>query len=354
MAENRIFLRFGLKGFIYMKKLFTATLILIAIFCQQFSVSASSVNLIVNSQKATSAFRVESRGGVTYADAKALSNAFGLSFKIYASPKSATIGSGSKMMCLSPDELYATVADLSGKSSREYEFCALLAPCVFDKSSVLIPVRSFADIFGFYIGYDESTKSVTLSRYAPLDSFEKIEDGNHIFYYQNQAEFSLPNSGSGYCWTCSYAMLISNLKSQKITPVDVAAINESKAGNGAYCYHSEIESAFDFDFVSAIPEDSIYYAGRDAVSGGTLINNPQKDIAVAIAALRQALTLHPEGVMVRYAAYPHTMVAVGYKDSTIIFNDPAAEHYKGVPFEETCVAAKGFLLSDLTFIQAID
>ena len=337
-----------------MKKFFTATFILIAIFCQQFSVSASSVSLIVNSKKATSAFKVESRDGVTYADAKALSDAFGLTFKIYAAPKSATIGNSGKMMCMSPNELYVTVADLSGKSSREYEFYALMAPCIFDNDSVLIPVRSFADIFGFYIGYDELTKSVTLSRYAPIDSFETIDSGSHVFYYQNQAEFSLPNSGSGYCWTCSYAMLISNLKSQKITPVDVAAINESKAGNGAYCYHSEIESAFDFEFVSALPEDSIYYAGRDAVSGGTLVNNPQKDIAVAIAALRQALTLHPEGVMVRYATYPHTMVAIGYTDSTIIFNDPAAEHYKEVPFEETCVAQKGFLLSDLTFIQAID
>lgn len=337
-----------------MKKLLAIFLILIIIFAQQTVGASGSVNLIVNSQKASSSYRVESRGGVTYADASALAKAFNLTFKLYPNPKSATIGSSSKMMCISPDELYVTVADLSGKSSREYEFHELMAPSVFSGTSVLIPVRSFAEIFGLYVGYDAFTNSVTLSRYAPLDTYEAIESRNHVFYYQKQSEFALPNSGSGYCWTCSYAMLISNLKAQRITPVDVAAVNEAKSGNGAYCYHSEIESAFDFKFVSALPEDSIYYAGRDPVSGGTLINNSQKDIAVSIAALRQALTLHPEGVMVRYAAYPHTMVAVGFTDSSIIFNDPASPEYKEVPFEETCVAQKGFLISDLTFIQAID
>ena len=98
------------------------------------------------------------------------------------------------------------------------------------------------------------------------------------------------------------------------------------------------------------------------ISGGTLINNPDKSDAVAAAAIREALALHPEGVMVRYADFPHTMVAVGYSGDTILFNDPAPTSssaysetgkYNGVPFEKTCVAKKGFRLADLTFIQAI-
>ena len=81
------------------------------------------------------------------------------------------------------------------------------------------------------------------------------------------------------------------------------------------------------------------------------------------AALREALLLHPEGVMVRYAGYPHTMVAVAYEGDIILFNDPAPStsgaysdtgKYQAVPFAKTCVAAKGFKLSDITFIQAID
>ena len=116
-------------------------------------------------------------------------------------------------------------------------------------------------------------------------------------------------------------------------------------------------------FVSALSETSPYYAGRDGVSGGTYINNPAKDDNVVRAALREALTLHPEGVLVRYAAFPHTMVAVASEGEIILFNDPAPSksnaysdtgRYQGVPFSKTCVGAKGFKLSDITFIQAID
>ena len=66
--------------------------------------------------------------------------------------------------------------------------------------------------------------------------------------------------------------------------------------------------------------------------------------------------------MVRYAGYPHTMVAVGFDHDKIIFYDPAPTssseysetgRYMGVGFEETCVGKKGFSLSDVTFIQAI-
>ena len=87
------------------------------------------------------------------------------------------------------------------------------------------------------------------------------------------------------------------------------------------------------------------------------------DDNVVRAALREALALHPEGVLVRYAGYPHTMVAVAYEGEIILFNDPAPSgyncysdtgKYQAVPFSKTCLGAKGFKLSDITFIQAID
>ena len=42
-----------------------------------------------------------------------------------------------------------------------------------------------------------------------------------------------------------------------------------------------------------------------------------------IEIIKQALLKHPEGVLVRYAAFPHTMVAIGFTDDVIYFNDPA-------------------------------
>ena len=335
-----------------MKKI---SLVLIIVFLMSiYNVAYADSNMLINGKVATDNFRITTVNGVTYADAKALSDSFGLSYKNYTYPASATIGNSKKMMCIVPNELYATVADLTGKATQEYIFHPLSAPIIYKNNTFLIPVRAFAEIFNYYISYNETTKVVELSKYPPLDFYTSIEDKSHVFYYQNQSEFALPNSGSGYCWVCSYAMLISNLKSQRITPNDVAKINEEKTSNGAYCYHSEIASAFDVKFVSALPEDSIYYGGRDGASGGTFIENPEKDPLITIAALRQALTLHPEGVMVRYASYPHTMVAIGFNEYSIIFNDPGAAHYENVPFEETCVAAKGILIEDLTFIQAID
>ena len=158
-------------------------------------------------------------------------------------------------------------------------------------------------------------------------------------------------------------MLISNVTGLRITPTDVAAINMSKSGKGEYCYHSEIVSQLGVKFVSALSESSPYYGGRDGNSGGTYIENPDKDDSVARAALKEALQLHPEGVMVRYSGFPHTIVAVAYEGDLILFNDPAPSgsgtysdtgRYQGIPFSDTCVAGKGFALSDLTFIQALE
>ena len=107
-----------------------------------------------------------------------------------------------------------------------------------------------------------------------------------------------------------------------------------------YCYHSEIVKAYNVSFASALSVSSPYYAGRDSASGGTYIQNPEKSDAVVREALKEALALHPEGVMVRYAGYPHTMVAVAAENGIILFNDPAPTSsnysntgsYQGVPF----------------------
>ena len=157
-------------------------------------------------------------------------------------------------------------------------------------------------------------------------------------------------------------MLISKVSRERITTVNVAEVNIASGYNGEYCYHSKIVQSFNVKFASALPTNSRYYAGRDESSGGTYIKNPLRQDDVVRAALREALTLHPEGVMVRYAAYPHTMVAVAFEGDIILFNDPAAPggsysevgNYHAVPFYKTCVGARGFTLSDITFIQALD
>lgn len=329
-----------------------------------FSYEDTPVNMLVNGRQVSFSFSPVIRDGVTYVDVKTLVQNLGLSYKTYQGHESAVIGNSRTSVCLVPGEEYATVADLTGKTDEEFSYRRLTAPCIYIGSHLAVAARDIASIFGYPLVYNKDTATVYFG-YAPemisAQTRESIE--GQAYYFQNQTEFNLPSFGSGYCWTCSYAMLITNVTGLRITPADVAAVNLTKSSSGAYCYHSEITKAFNVRFVSALSESSPYYAGRDSVSGGTYINNPQKDDNIVREALKEALSLHPEGVMVRYAAFPHTMVAVACEGDLILFNDPAPSdsgiysdtgRYQGVPFGETCVAIKGFTLSDITFIQALD
>lgn len=329
-----------------------------------FSYEDTPVNFLINGKSASFSFSPVIRDGVTYVDAKTLASTLGLSYKAYTNHESIVISNALTSICLIPGEKYATVSDMTGRSDSEYSYRLLTAPCIYIGSYPAVAARDMAAVFGYSLTFDQASNTVYFG-YSPemiSDATQQSID-SRAYYFQNQAEFALPSFGSGYCWVCSYAMVLTNVTGRRITPADVAAVNLTKTANGAYCYHSEIISAFGVKFVSALSEDSPYYGGRVSGSGGTLINNPQKDDAIVRAALKEALTLHPEGVMVRYADFPHTMVAVAYQGDMILFNDPAPSgsgtysdsgRYRGVPFGETCVAGKGFVLSDVTFIQAID
>lgn len=321
------------------------------------------VNFLINGNPASFPFSPVIRDGVTYADAQTLCSKLGLTYKVYSSHESIVISNSRTSICFVPNERYATVSDLTGTTDKEYTYKLLTAPCIYIDGHLALAVRDIASVFSYALCFDTQNNTVYFG-YSPkmISANTRSSIQNSSYYFQNQAEFNLPSFGSGYCWACSYAMLLTNVTGVRITPADVAAINLTKSSSGAYCYHNEIVSAFNVKFVSALPTDSPYYGGRVSASGGTYINNPQKDDAVTVAALKEALTMHPEGVMVRYEGFPHTMLAVAYEGDIILFNDPAPSsstsysdtgRYQGVPFSETCVAKKGFTLSDVTFIQAI-
>ena len=329
-----------------------------------FSYEDTPVQMQVSGKNVTFLFPPTIRDGVTYVDIKTLSKNLGLTYKTFPGHESVTVSNTRVSVCFTPNEEYATVVDMTGRSDEEFTYRKLAAPCTYMKSHFAVPAKDIAAIFGYVLSYNQETGIVYFGFSPDMISSETHETvEGQTYYFQNQAEFNLPSYGSGYCWTCCNAMLISNVTGLRITPTDVAAINMSKSGKGEYCYHSEIASQLGVKFVSALSESSPYYAGRDGNSGGTYIENPDKDDSVARAALKEALQLHPEGVMVRYAGFPHTIVAVAYEGDLILFNDPAPSgsgtysdtgRYQGVPFSDTCVAAKGFVLSDLTFIQALE
>lgn len=321
------------------------------------------VNFLIHGNKVSFPFSPLIRDGVTYVDAKTLASKLSLSYKAFSDHESVTISNSRICICLVPGESYATVSDLTGKSDKEYIYKLLTSPCIYINGHLAVAARDIASVFSYALTFDTELNTVYFG-YTPrmLSEDTRQRASESAYYFQNQAEFQLESFGSGYCWACSYAMLLTNVTGVRITPSDIASVNLSKNSSGAYCYHSEIVSAYNVKFVNALSPTSQYYGGRVDGSGGTYIKNPQKDDAITIAALKEALTLHPEGIMVRYADYPHTMLAVAYEGDIILFNDPAPTSsssysdtgkYQAVPFSQTCVAKKGFALSDVTFIQAI-
>ncbi|MBQ8808572.1 MAG: hypothetical protein IJZ81_04630 [Clostridia bacterium] len=330
-----------------------------------FAYEDTPVNLLVNGRAVSFPFSPVIRDGVTYVDAQTLCTALGLGYKTYEGHDSVIISNLRLSICLSPEEEFATVADLSGTSDSEYSYKMLTAPCIYIGNRFAVAARDLASVFGYALSFDTESNTVYFG-YAPQMISQATRDAisQRAYYFQNSDMFSLPSFGSGYCWTCSYAMVLTNLTGREITPLDVSEVNYQMSGDGAYCYHPQIIKEFGIEFASALSPDSQYYAGRTSdAAEGTYIKNPQKDDNIVRQALKEALTLHPEGVMVRYANFPHTMVAVAYDGDIILFNDPAPSAsyeytqegcYRGVVFSETCVAKKGFTLSDVTFIQAID
>lgn len=231
-------------------------------------------------------------------------------------------------------------------------------PAMIINDRTYLPLRKIADIFGISVYWDDKSDTVFLNKYNTRDFVMK----NHTYYFQNDNRWEFPGYGSGYCWVCSYAMIINDIAGN-VTPQHIKAINEKYMDNGALCYHYMIAQEFGLSLVPALEADSQYFEGFDADYGATYIKNDDKSDEVAKNALKEALKNHPEGVMVRFEEHPHTIVAVAWVDGEILFNDPAPSSWQGysqkgdmeaVTFDRTYPYQMGLSLSDMNYIQAMD
>ena len=234
---------------------------------------------------------------------------------------------------------------------------------VLKENYTFVPLRYLAEPFGYEVGYEQDTGSVSISlpsepEQEPETETEpekEIETGSGNFsatyYYQSQEDIGLENNGRGYCWVCSYAMLLSDVTGTKLTPLDIALINIESGYKGNFMSgHTSIAQKFGCRLVPALSADSQYFGGFGGVRQQTdLLIETDED---AYNALREALTNHPEGVIVRFEAYPHSMVAVDYDDENIYFNDPGIKDGEHKTLSETCL--KNYSLKDLSYMQAIE
>lgn len=290
-------------------------------------------------------------------------------------------------------EIYVATANTSTLAKLD------IAPIIINDVTY-IPLRALSEVFDIEVNWNNVSRTVEINhgdskstnvKYESSPSISKSENpsieksgekggnsltaksenpsvandesfpGANTFYFQNEEKWQLPNYGSGYCWVMSYAMVLNNILGN-VTPPDVASVNEKMCDNGAYCYHYQIAEEFGVRFARALSSDSPYFETfKDGYA--TYIKNPDKDDFVAISAIKEALDLNPEGVMIRFDTYPHTIVAVGYIGDTIYFNDPQpymygeysdTNPYSRITFDKTYPYSKGLGISDLTFIQALD
>jgi len=221
-----------------------------------------------------------------------------------------------------------------------------------------IPVRYLAEPFGYQISYDEETKTVNISipREKTLAQLrDKIRTGSgkypSTYYCQSQEDMALENNGKGYCWVCSYAMLLSDVTKTKLTPLDIAEVNIQSGYSGNFMSgHTSVAANFGCMLVPALSENSPYFGGFGNLKRGEtdLLIESDED---AYNALREALDNFPSGVIARFEAYPHSMVAVDYDENDIYFNDPGIKNGEHKKIYETCL--KNYSLKDLSYIQAI-
>lgn len=235
------------------------------------------------------------------------------------------------------------------------------SPVIID-GITCVPLRAVLEPFGAQVGWDAAEKTVVVtSGGTPAARTEQtkpavntaISEKNNTFYCQPDPEWGFERSGRGYCWVCSYAMLISDLTGAKVTPADVAEFNISHGGSsGSYMSsHFGLAETYGLKFVPALSEDSKYFSSFETDRRGATYIKAETDDEVR-AALIEALARNPKGVMVRFEGYPHTMVATGTYDGKVYFNDPAGESLENVDFSGTCLSTR-WTLSDITFIQAM-
>lgn len=167
------------------------------------------------------------------------------------------------------------------------------------------------------------------------------------WYYQGDTKWKFSSSvAKNACVVASFAVLLYN-NGANATPRTVYDVN----GKRTSMNYARQEANFGVELVRAISKDSPYYSSFDGEK--TYIKNPGKN---AVKAIKEALELHPEGVMCYFSGKgSHAIVAIGAEGDSIIFCDVGRKRGQSIPFKTTWVYySHKMTYSHLQYIVAID
>ena len=197
-------------------------------------------------------------------------------------------------------------------------------PMLFHNGYSFVPLRYMVEPFNNKVEYNDRMKTISISQRLPYEVEEVIVEPEEPVIESNFEAVEEPKNN----------------------------FNVENGYNGNYMAgHHSVVKKFGMKLVPALSESSPYFGGFNLKGRGETSLNVTTDEDVKNA-LCEILSNFPNGVIVRYEGYPHSMVAVGYDENkNIYFNDPGIRTGEHVTFDRTCL--KNYKLSDITFVQAV-
>ena len=182
--------------------------------------------------------------------------------------------------------------------------------------------------YGAYLSF---TPAVLAEVPAPeLTAGDTVQtvDRTFTFYYQGDKKWKFRRSvAKKACLMTAFSITINNMG----IPATPATLFQSN-GKTTNINLANLAANFGVQPVSALNADSAYLQGFDGYR--TYIIDPQNN---AIAAIKEALDRHPEGVILSFqkGSRAHSVVACSYEGDTIYFSDPGRNKGKLLDFNTT-------------------
>lgn len=200
-------------------------------------------------------------------------------------------------------------------------------------------------------GYIKSGSKKIYGPFSPVQSVVTVavpgERIYSIFYQGDNAWGFSSRIKNTACLMTAYADVINNM-GKGATPRSVLDSN----GGRTMMNFTNLTANFGVTPVCALDTASPYYAGFNGSQ--TFINDPANN---AVAAIKQALDRHPEGVVCYFqkGSRQHGVVACRYDGDTIYYSDPGRNLKTLVGLADTWVGYHHRMTyKDLSYISALD